>query len=94
MQTLTLKIEDVNTVRAIEELARQVNKQPEEYLHDLIRTDILAARPFSEILEPFRESFQRGGLSEEEFDQLIEEELQVVRRERREQTREQTKDDQ
>lgn len=87
MQTLTLKIEDFDTVRAIEELARQANKRPEQYLHDLIRADILATRPFSEILEPFRESFRRSGLSEEEFDQLIEEELQAVRWERRNHTK-------
>jgi hypothetical protein len=78
-QTLTLTIEDAGTVRAIQELARQVNKQPETYLHDLIQAEVLAARPFSEILAAFRESFRQSGLTEEEFDQLIEEELQAIR---------------
>lgn len=52
------------------------------------QAEILAAKPFSEILAPFRESFQRSGLTEEEFDQLIEEELKAMRKEKRQQSTE------
>ncbi|MFN0122486.1 MAG: hypothetical protein ACKV2V_18480 [Blastocatellia bacterium] len=81
MQTLTLSIDDPETIKAIEELARQVNKAPQQYLTDLIQIDIQSARPFREILAPFRAGFQQSGLTEDEFDSLIEQELQAVRRE-------------
>jgi len=75
MQTETIEITGLplGTKTALEELVRGRGKSIEDYLRDLIQTDILSERPFSEILEPIRRSFDESGMSEEEPDALFEE---------------------
>ena len=43
------------------------------YVERLISTDLLAATSFDEILDPIREAFQVGGISEDESEALFEE---------------------
>ncbi len=80
MQTETIEITGLplGTITALEELVRSRGKSIEDYLRDLIQTDILSERPFSEILEPIRRSFDESGMSEEELDALFEEAREKV----------------
>lgn len=80
MQTETIEITGLplGTKTALEELVRRRGKSIEEYFRDLIQTNILSERPFSEILEPIRRSFDESGMSEEELDTLFEEAREKV----------------
>lgn len=62
------------TKSALEQRARErgcsdVNK----YVERLITTDLLAAKPFDEILAPIRKTFQESGMSEDDLISLFEE---------------------
>ncbi len=85
MQTETIEITGLplGTITALEELVRSRGKSIEDYLRDLIQTDILSERPFSEILEPIRRSFDESGMREEELDALFEEAREKVDQESR-----------
>jgi len=80
MQTETIEITGLplGTKTALEEVGRSRGKNVEDYLRDLIQIDILSERPFSEILEPIRRSFDESGMSEEELDTLFEEAREKV----------------
>lgn len=78
MQTLSLEISDLETVQAIEEAARLQKKAPVEYALDLLKTALLTQKPFEEIVEPFSRSFDESGMTDEEFDELIERERQAI----------------
>jgi len=78
MQTLSLEIRDPETVQAIVEAARQQGKDPVDCALDLLKTALLARRPFEEIVEPVARSFDESGMTEEEFDELIERERQAL----------------
>ncbi len=75
MQTETIEITGLplGAKPALEEVGRSRGKTVEDYLRDLIQIDILSERPFSEILEPIRRSFDESGMSEEELNALFEE---------------------
>lgn len=77
MQTLSLEISDLETVQAIEEAAKQQGKAPAEWALDLLKTALLARKPFEELVEPLAQDFDESGMSEEEFDDLIERERQA-----------------
>jgi len=77
MQTLSLEIRDLETVRAIEEAAKQQGKSPADWALDLLRSALLARKPFEEIVEPLAQSFDENGMTEEELDELIERERQA-----------------
>lgn len=76
MQTETIQIEitglPLGTKTALEEVGRSRGKNFAEYLRDLLQTELLSERPFSEILEPIRRSFDESGMSEAELDTLFE----------------------
>ena len=78
MQTLVLEIRDLETVQAIEETAKQQGKSPVEYALDLLKTALLAQKPFEEIVEPLAQNFDESGMTEEEFDELVERERQAL----------------
>jgi hypothetical protein len=78
MQTLVLEIRDLETVQAIEETAKQQGKSPVEYALDLLKTALLAQKSFEEIVEPLAQNFDESGMTEEEFDELIERERQAL----------------
>ncbi|MEK6299801.1 MAG: hypothetical protein AABO41_03695 [Acidobacteriota bacterium] len=70
---LTITVTD-DAKSALEERARErgcsdVNK----YVERLIATDLLAGKPFDEILAPIRRTFQASGLSEGDTSTLFEE---------------------
>jgi hypothetical protein len=83
MQTLVLEIRDLETVQAIEETAKRQGKSPVEYALDLLKTALLAQKPFEEIVEPLAQNFDESGMTEEEFDELIERERQALWEEKR-----------
>ncbi len=83
METLTLKINNPETILAISEAAETQRTTPEIYALELLETALLAKKPFEEIIEPIASSFDESGMNEEEFDALIEQAQQAVRAERR-----------
>ena len=80
MQIGTLEISGIpsEVLKALSERAREKGKTPEVYVCELIEADLLASRPFAEILAPIREDFRKSGMTEDEFDALIEEERQAI----------------
>lgn len=80
LQTVTVEIPGLQreTLNALDVKAREIGKSVEEYLRNLIEADILADRPFSEILEPIRQSFDQSGMSEEDLDTLFENAREAV----------------
>jgi len=83
VQTVTLEIPGIQleTLNALNAKSGRVGKTVEEYLRSLIEADVLSDKPFSEILEPIRQSFDQSGLSEEELDALFENAREAVYRE-------------
>src|SRR2546430_17595927 len=80
MQTGSIQISDIpsEVLRALTERAQEQGKTPADYVRELIEADILASRPLAEILAPIREDFVKSGMTEDEFDALIEEERQAL----------------
>ncbi len=80
MQTSSLEINGIQpeTLKALNKRAQQRGKTPSDYVRELIEIDLLASRPFAEILVPIREDFRKSGMSENEFDALIEKERQAL----------------
>jgi hypothetical protein len=80
MQSETIEITGLplGTRTALEYLARGRGKSIEDYLRDLIQSDILSDRPFSEIPEPIRRCVDESGMSEEELDVLFKETCEKV----------------
>ena len=71
----------------LEELARQSGKDPSVYVHDVVTAHLNGAAPkglktFKEILAPIWEGWRQSGMTEAEIDDLLQRELQEVRRER------------
>jgi hypothetical protein len=60
------------TLQALLAKAQRAGKSVEEYLRGMIEADLLADQPFSEILEPIRQSFDESGMSEAGLDALFE----------------------
>lgn len=89
MQTDTLEVSGIpsEVLKALGERAQQHGKTPAVYVRELIEADILASRPFAEILAPIREDFRKSGMTEDEFDALIEEERQALWEEKHAETK-------
>ena len=75
MQTETIQIEitglPLGTKTALEEVGRSRGKSFPDYLRDLLQNELLSEKPFSEMLEPIRRSFDESGMSEAELDALF-----------------------
>ena len=74
--------------RKLAELARARGQDPADHAHDVVITylngvDPRIAKSFAEILAPIWDEWRKSGMSAGEIDDLFEQELQVVRRERR-----------
>ncbi len=78
MKTLVLEITNPETIHAIAETARHHGSTPEAFAIGLIESALLSHRPFEELDEPIAQSFDESGMTEEEFDALIEQERQAV----------------
>src|SRR5581483_6296161 len=78
--TETIHIEGlpIGTMAALEELARSKGKSAEEYVRTMIEAQLLAQRPFSEIVAPIRKEFKESGMTEDEFDALFKEAREEV----------------
>ena len=80
MRTDKLEISGISpeVLSALTERAQRHGKTPAVYVRELIEADLLATRPFSEILAPVREDFRQSGMTEDELDALVEEERQAL----------------
>ena len=89
MQTDRLEISGISpeVLKALTERAKSQGKTPAVYVRELIEADVLASRPFAEILAPIREDFRKSGMTEDEFDALIEAERQALWDEKHAQTK-------
>jgi hypothetical protein len=70
------------------ELARARGQDPVDHVHDVVISylngvDPRIAKSFAKILAPIWDEWRKSGMSAGEIDDLFEQELQVVRRERR-----------
>ena len=77
METLTLKIDNPVILDALDTAVRQ-GVSAQSYLLGLVETSILSQRSFEELAEPMARDFDASGMSEDEFDALIEEERQAI----------------
>ena len=80
MQRDSIQISGIpsEVLRVLTERAQEQGKTPSDYVRELIEVDILASRPLAEILAPIRDDFVKSGMTEDEFDALIEEERQAL----------------
>lgn len=87
MQTETIEITGLplGTKTALEELVGSRGKAVEDYLRDLVQAELRSEKPFREILEPIRRSFDESGMSEDELDALFKTAREQVYQESREQ---------
>lgn len=74
MKSGTIEITGLHleTLQALLAKAQRTGKSMNEYLRSMIEADLLADQPFSEILEPIRQSFDESGMSEAALDVLFE----------------------
>lgn len=80
---LTITVPD-ETKPALEQRARERGyNDVSKYVAKLISTDLLAAKPFDEILAPIRKTFQESGMSDDELTTLFEEAREEVYQERK-----------
>lgn len=80
--TVTINISP-GVLRSLTERATERGTDVEGYVQDLIEKDVLPQRRISEILAPFRQEVQSSGASDSQLDELFEEALGDVRRNRR-----------
>ena len=73
-----IEIKDPETLQALEETAKQEGKDPVDIATELLKTALLSRKQFEEIVEPLAQSFDESGMTEEEFDALIERERQAL----------------
>ena len=69
--------------RVLRERARQSGRDVSEYVHLVLKEHIEGAKSFAEILTPVWEEFRRGGMTEDQASEFLEEELRDARRERK-----------
>lgn len=61
------------TMQALNALAAEKGKSPEEYVRDVIEREISKSKSFREILAPIQKGFQESGMTEEELIAMFEE---------------------
>ena len=69
--TLNISIGD-ELLPILEERARNMGKQREEYLAWLTQRQLTAPRTLAEILAPLRADFARSGMTDEQFQAMVE----------------------
>jgi hypothetical protein len=72
-QTETIEIKGLprGTREALEQIGQADGKSAEDYVRTLIEVEVLARRPFGQILAPIRQCFEESGMTEEELDALV-----------------------
>ncbi len=87
MSLVTEKIEisglSVGTLRTLEKIGHSNGKSAEEYARTIIEAELLSQQSFDDILRPVREDFAASGMTEDEFDELVESERQSIWEEKR-----------
>jgi hypothetical protein len=78
METLTFEINNPATVQDIAAAAARKGMSAKAYVLDLVETALLSQRSFEELAEPLAQSFEASGMTEDEFDALIEAERQAI----------------
>ena len=73
------------TTEALEEIARQEGKGADDLLRSWLEVEILARKPFREILAPVRGGLQASGLTADELDTLVKEEREAIWQEKQQQ---------
>lgn len=90
METTTLTIHVRNNTKAIlEEKAKSNGKDFVEYVEDLLEKDADRPKTPDEILAPFRREVETSGVTDEEFDDLIQEVREEIYQEKLANQREQ-----
>ena len=70
--TLTIQVRE-NTKTILEEKAKSNGKDFVGYVEELLEKDAKQPKTLDEILAPFRQEVEASGISDEEFDDFIEE---------------------
>ena len=79
---LTINELPAETFHSLANLARNNGQSVEEYVREMIEVKVSAARKFDEILAPMREDFEKGGMTEDELDALVEEARETIYQEK------------
>ena len=66
------------TMQALSVIAGEKGKTVEQFVRDMVDTEILASKPFAEILAPIRQGFAESGMTDEELTALFEEAREEV----------------
>jgi hypothetical protein len=75
---------DKRHFEAASEKARELGKTPETYIESLIDADALT---FDQILAPVRKSFAKGGATEDELDEAVNEARKAIHAQSRRKSR-------
>jgi hypothetical protein len=71
----SLSIQDLGLgpaqLRALDSKAKRQGKTRQAYVRSLVERDLLADKPFDEIVKPIREDFRRAGVTDAELDQIV-----------------------
>jgi predicted DNA-binding protein len=62
----------MRTIQALSDIAREKGKTTEQYVYEILETQILASKSFDEILAPIRQGFKESGMSEDEITAMFE----------------------
>ena len=68
----------VTTIQALGSIAKEQGKSTEQYVFELLETQIIASTSFDEILAPIRQGFKESGMSEDEITAMFEEAREEV----------------
>ncbi|MGH9803162.1 MAG: hypothetical protein ACRD82_22585 [Blastocatellia bacterium] len=77
-ETVTISGLEPGTTAALEEVARQEGKGTSDLLRYWLQVELLARKPFREILAPVRASFKASGMTADELDALVKEEREAI----------------
>jgi plasmid stability protein len=85
VKTETIEITGLpqGTKEALNRIARENGESLEEYARTVLEAKLLSHKPFREILAPVREEFAKSGMTEEEFDSLVERGREAFHKEKR-----------
>lgn len=58
-------------LKALDSKAKRHGKTAQAYVRSLVERDLLADKPFDEIVKPIREDFRRAGVTEAQLDAIV-----------------------